>query len=224
MIAARLIALIGLVAGDFSWPGALEIDGRALTALPEPERPGGVERLIERHGINAAGPYLLPLLSDPEPEVRAYVGRVLVRAGNPTALAAASAWLTDPERPPAERMLGLDVLSHAATLTEPARRAIEQAIRDRDAPVRMRALAALGRHDPLPSLPVVLAALDAESREVRLAAALVIEAMARRHADAPEAARLATLPLLGRLDDADRLIRLAALRTLGVLRDPRAIP
>ena len=142
--------------------------------------------------------------------MRAYVGRLLVRAGDPTALAAAVDWLTTPERPPADRMLGLDVLSHAATLTPPARRAIEQAIRDRDAPVRMRALAALGRHDPLPSLPVVLAALDDDSREVRLAAALVVEGMARQHADAPEAARLATLPMLERLDDADRLIRLAA--------------
>ena len=40
----------------------------------------------------------------------------------------------------------------------------------------MRALAALGRHDPLPSLPVVLGALDDDSREVRLAAVLVVEA------------------------------------------------
>ena len=219
MIAARLVALIGLVAGDFGWPGALQIDGQALTAIPERERPAGVERLLERHGIEAAGPYLLPLLSDPEPEVRAYVGRLLVRAGDQTAVAAAIEWLTTPGRPPADRMLGLDVLSHAATLTPRARQAIEQAIRDRDAPVRIRALAALGRHDPLPSLPVVLAALDEDSREVRLAAALVIE-----RADAPAAARLATLPLLERLDDADRLIRLSALRTLGALRDPRAIP
>ena len=105
-----------------------------------------------------------------------------------------------------------------------ARRAIEQAIRDRDAPVRMRALAALGRHDPLPSLPVVLGALDDDSREVRLAAALVVEGAARQQAGAPAAVRLATLPLLERLDDADRSIRLSALRTLGALRDPRAIP
>jgi HEAT repeat protein len=224
MIAARVVALIGLVAADFSWPGALEIDGRALTTLPEPERPASVERLIERHGLKAAGPYLLPLLSDPEPEVRAYVGRLLVRAGDPAALAAAVEWLANPQRPPADRLLGLEVLSHGASLTPPARRAIEQALRDRDAPVRMRALAVLGRHDPLPSLPVVLAALDEDSREVRLAAALVVEGTARQHAEAPEAVKLATLPVLGLLDDADRLIRLAALRTLGILRDPRAIP
>jgi len=36
MIAAKVVALIGLAAGNFSWPGALEIDGRALTALAEP--------------------------------------------------------------------------------------------------------------------------------------------------------------------------------------------
>ncbi len=221
---ALLVALIGLVAGHFSWPGALEIDGRALTALPEPERAAAVDRLIERHGIEAAGAYLRPLLSDPEPEVRAYVGRLLARAGDPTALAAAVAWVTTPDRPPADRLLGLDLLSHAATLTPPARRAIEQAIRDRDAPVRLRALAALARHDPLPSLPVVLRTLDDDSREVRLAAALVVDALAQQHADDPAAVRLATLPLLERLDDADRLVRLAAVRTLGALRDPRAIP
>ena len=225
---ARLVALmvahVGLVAGDFSWPGALEVDGRALTALPEPDRAAGVQQLVERHGVKAAGPYLLPLLSDPAPEVRAYVGRLLARAGDPTALASAVDWLTTSGRPPADRTLALDVLSQAPTLTPEARRAIEQAIRDRDAAVRMRALAALGRHDARPSLPVVLGALDDDSREVRLAAALLVEDLARQHADAPEAARLATLPLLERLDDADRAIRLAALRALGALRDPRAIP
>ena len=224
MIAASVIALLGLVAGDFSWPGALETDGRALTALPEQDRPAGVERLVARQGIEASGPYLLPLLSDPAPEVRTYVARLLGRAGNPAALAAAVDWLTTPGRPPADRTLGLDVLSQAATLALGARRAIEQAIRDRDAPVRTRALAALGRHDPLPSLPVILGALDDDSREVRLAAVAVVEGLVRQPADAPEAVRLATLPLLDRLDDADRSIRLSALRVLGALRDPRAIP
>ena len=108
---ARLVALLGLVAGDFNWPAALEVDGRALTALPEPERPAGVERLVARHGVRAAGPYLLPLLSDPEPEVRAYVGRLLARVGDPTALAAAVDWLITPERPSADRTVGLDILS-----------------------------------------------------------------------------------------------------------------
>jgi|GEM_PF-699542 len=224
MIAARVVALIGLVAGDFSWPGALEVDGRALTALPEAERPAGVERLVAHHGVKAAGPYLLPLLADPAPEVRAYVGRLLAQAGDPTALVAAVEWLTTPERPSADGTLGLDLLSHATVLTPPARRAIEQAIRDRDGPVRIRALEALTRHDPLPSLPVVLGALDDDSREVRLAAVLVVESMARQHTNDREAASLATLPLLERLDDVDRSIRLAALRVLGALRDPRAIP
>ena len=224
-LVALLVALVGLVDGGFSWPGALEIDGRALTALPEQERPAAVERLVERHGVESAGPYLLPLLSDPAPEVRAYVGRLLVRAGDPTALAAAVDWLTAPERPPGDRGLALDLLSHAALLTAPARRAIEQAIRDRDAPLRLRALEALGHHDPLPSLPVLLGALDDDNREVRLAAVLLVGATARRHAaEDPQAVRLATLPLLERLDDADRSIRLAALRALGALRDPRAIP
>ena len=224
LLVARLVALIGLVVGDFSWPGALEADGRALTALPEPERPAGVERLTARYGIEAARPYLRPLLEDPAPEVRAYVGRLLARDGDPTAVGAAVDWLTTPERPTADRTVGLDILAQATTLTPPARRALEQAIRDRDAPVRIHALAALGRHAPLPSLPVVLGALDDDSREVRLAAALVVEGAARQQAGALEAVRLATLPMLERLDDTDRSVRLSALRTLGALRDPRAIP
>ncbi len=81
MIAAWVPALLGLLAGDFAWPGALAVDGRALTALPGAERPAAVERLVARHGTAAAAPYLLPLLSDTEPEVRVYVGRLLARAG-----------------------------------------------------------------------------------------------------------------------------------------------
>src|SRR5579863_4876512 len=117
MIAARTVALvvvhIGVVAGDFSWPGALEVDGRALTGLPEAERPAGVERLTARYGVAAARPYLRPLLDDPAPEVRAHVGRLLARDGDPTALGAAVDWLTTPERPTADRTVGLDILAQA---------------------------------------------------------------------------------------------------------------
>ena len=89
MSAASVFALISLFAAGFSWPGALEIDGRALTALPEQERPAAVERLVERNGIKLAGPYLLPLLADAAPEVRAYVGRGEAR---PAYARAASVW------------------------------------------------------------------------------------------------------------------------------------
>jgi HEAT repeat protein len=224
MITAWVPALLGLLAGDFTWPGALEADGRALAALPGPERPAAVERLVARHGARAATPYLLPLLSDPEPEVRVYVGRLLARDGDRSALDAAVGWLTASGHPPADHTLALDVLSHAAALTPEARRAIEQAIRDRDAGVRMRALEALGRQDPLASLSVVLSALDDDSREVRQQAALLIALAARASPGDAKLATLATLPLLELLDDADRLIRLAALRALGSLYDPRALP
>jgi HEAT repeat protein len=228
MIAAWAAPVLVLVAGGFggsgggfSWPGALEIDGRALGTLPEQDRPPAIERLVERHGLPATLPYLAPLLSDPEPEVRVYVGRLLARAGDPRAFAAAIDWLTAPGRPPVDRAFGLDLLAHAATLPPPARAAIEQAIRDRDAGIRMRALEALGRHEIGRSLPAVLGALDDDSREVRQQAVLVVvTAVGQDRAGA----KLATLPLVERLDDADRLIRLAAIRALGGLRDPRAVP
>ncbi len=221
MIAAWAAPLLVVVAGGFSWPGALEVDGSALGALPEHERAAAIERLVERHGLPATLPYLAPLLSDPEPEVRVYVGRLLARAGDPRAFTAAVDWLTAPGRPPVDRAFGLDLLAHATTLSPPARGAIEQAIRDRDAGVRMRALEALGWHEIGPSLPAVLGALDDDSREVRQLAVLVVVTAIGQN---PAGAKLATLPLIERLDDADRLIRLAALRALGGLRDPRAVP
>ena len=74
----------------FSWPGALETDGRAISALatvdfadgeplspdgqrvsPDTERLSAIDRLIARHGLEAATPFLAPLLGDREPTVRA---------------------------------------------------------------------------------------------------------------------------------------------------------
>ena len=216
-----LAGVVGLVGGDFAWPGALEVDGRALAALPAPDRPAGVERLCARHGVAAAARYLVPLLDDPEPEVRAYVGRRLARVGDPHALAAALGWLSSSGHTLVDRTLGLDVLSRSPSLSPVARGAIEQATRDRDATIRLRALEALGRQEVAPSLPAVLAALDDDNREIRQQAIALVAAAATE--DRPGAAR-ATLPLLERLGDGDRGLRLAALRALGRLGDPRALP
>ncbi|HVV52431.1 MAG TPA: hypothetical protein VHO06_22380, partial [Polyangia bacterium] len=221
MTAALAPALLAVIAGNFAWPGALEVDGRALAALPEAERPAAVERLVARQGIARAAPYLAPLLADPAPEVRVYVGRLLARAGDPRAIAAALDWLTAPGRPPADRTFALDLLGTAPALPPAARRTLEQAVRDRDAGVRTRALEALGRHEVGPSLAAVLGALDDDSREVRQQAVAVVAAAARQGA---AGAALATLPLLARLEDADRQIQLGAVRALGALRDPRAVP
>ena len=108
MTAALAPTLLGLVAAHFAWPGALEADGKALGALPEPERPAAVERLVERYGIRAAAPYLAPLLGDGEPEVRVYVGRLLARARGSARRGAAVDWLTAPGRSPVDRAFGLD--------------------------------------------------------------------------------------------------------------------
>ncbi|HEY6477201.1 MAG TPA: HEAT repeat domain-containing protein, partial [Polyangia bacterium] len=216
-----VVGLVGRVGGDFNWPGALEVAGRALPALPGPERAAAAERLCARHGVRPAAPYLASLLADPEPEVRAYVGRRLARAGDPRATDAALTWLTTSGRTLVDRTLGLDVLARAPSLTPQARRAIEQAIRDREATVRLAALEALGRHEVAPSLLAVLGALDDDNRDVRQRAVTLVAVAAGE--DRAGAAR-ATLPLLERLDDGDRGIRLGALRALGRLGDPRAIP
>ncbi|HEY4393291.1 MAG TPA: HEAT repeat domain-containing protein, partial [Polyangia bacterium] len=226
MIAAWGSALVGLaglvssVGGGFGWPGALEIDGRALPTLPGPERAAAAERLCARYGVAAAASYLTPLLADPEPEVRAYVGRRLARAGDPRAQAAAIGWLTSSGRTAVDKTLALDVLSRAPSLSPPSRAALEQAARDRDAAIRLAALTALGRHPVAPSLDTVLGALDDDSREVRQQAiALVVAAAGEDRAGAERA----TLQLCERLDDGDHGIRLGALRALGRLDDPRAL-
>ena len=118
-------------------------------------------------------------------------------------------------------MLGLDVLSHAATLTRGHGRRSSR----RSAIGRAGSNAcAGGARAPRP--PPLAAGRSGCARrgQPRGAPGGRTRHRGTTHADAPEAARLATLPLLERLDDADRLIRLSALRTLGALRDPRAIP
>ena len=220
MIAAWAPALL-LVAGRFAWPGALAIDGQALADPAGAGRPAAVERFVARYGAAAATPALLPLLGDRDPAVRLVAARILARAGDGRALAAATTWVTEPGRPPADRVLGLDVLSRAPGLTAPARAAVEQALRDRDAATRRQALAALARQEAFPSLPAILRALDDEGPDVRAEAALLVGTLCR--ADPAHAGR-AVLPLLARLDDQDQTVRLRALGALGALRDPRTIP
>jgi len=228
----KVLLILPVLARPFAWPGALDTDGRAVADLPEPgatfrpstgaprptadaQRLVAIDRLVTGHGLDAAMPFLLPLLADREPAVRLYAARLLARADTPAASAAAVAWIITPAVPLVDRGLGLDVLSHAATLSPTARAAVEQAVRDPEAATRARALDVLADHPIGPSLPVVLGALDDDNREVRLEAIRLAGA-----AGDPRAA----LPLLDRLDDGDRQIRLQAIAELGLLRDLRVVP
>jgi HEAT repeat protein len=218
----------------FSWPGALQTDGRAISAhagvdfadgerlradaqrlSPDAQRLSAIDRLIARHGLEAATPFLAPLLGDREPTVRFYAARLLARAGASAATAAATAWIMTPVVPLVDRTFGLDVLGQAPTLSLAARAAVELAGRDPDATIRARALEVLERHPIAPSLPVVLGALDDDNREVRLRAVRLAGA-----AGDPRA----TLPLLDRLDDSDRQVRVNAIHALSLLGDLRATP
>ena len=219
MIAAWAPALL-LLAGRFVWPGAIAIDGQALADPARPGRPAAVEQFVGRYGVAASTPALLPLLGDRDPGVRLVAARTLARAGDARALAAAAVWVTEPGRPAADRLLGLDVLSRAPELTAPARAALEQALRDREAATRSQALAALARQEAFPSLPAILRALDDEIPEVRAEATSLVGTLCG--ADPVRAGR-AVLPLLARLDDPDQSVRIQALRALGSLHDPRTI-
>src|SRR6476659_163453 len=197
---AIVLAAAALVAadGDFGWPDAIRVAANDAAALPETQRLRALERLTARAGDRAL-PVLVPLLSDRDPSIRLFAARRLGRAGAPAAIDAATRWISSPNVPLVDRQFGLEVLREVPALPDAARQSVERAIRDPDAAVRISALDALERHDPLPSLP----ALDDDNREVRLRA---IRLITDKHDP-----RIA-LPLLSRVDDADRQVRVEAIR------------
>ena len=208
--ASALVAL--LVAGDFAWPGSFAVDARAALELSDTARLRAVERLAAGAG-SAATHFLTTLLHDPEPGVRLYAARRLARAGVPAAANAAVSWIMSPAFPQIDRPFGLDLLRDVPRLSPAARQAIESALRDRDATIRVFALDALEPHGAGTSLPAVLAAFDDDNREVRVRAV---------HLGAASGDPRAALSLLGRLDDGDRQVRLDAIRALGAY--PAALP
>ena len=190
---------------NLGWPGAISVAAREAAELPDAQRLRALERLTARAGERAL-PVLLPLLTDRDPGIRLFAARRLGRAGVPAAIDAATGWIATPNVPLVDRQFGLEVLREVPSLTEGARQAIELALRDADAAVRISALDTLERHDATPSLAAVLSALDDDNREVRLRA---IRLLAGKRDP-----RIA-LPLLTHVEDADRQVRLDAIRALG---------
>src|SRR6185503_9869515 len=172
-IALTLAALLGAADADFGWPDSIIAAAHDATDLPDPQRLRTLERLTARAGERAL-PILVPLLADRDPSVRLFAARRLGRAGAPPAIEAATRWIASPNVPLVDRQFGLDVLREAPSLPDTARQAVERALRDPDASVRITALDTLERHDALPSLPAVLSALDDDSREVRLRAVRLV--------------------------------------------------
>jgi HEAT repeat protein len=211
-IAIALVASLLTADADFGWPDSITFAAQDAAELPDPQRLRTLERLTARAGERAL-PVLVPLLADRDPSVRLFAARRLGRAGAPPAIEAATRWIASPNLPLVDRQFGLDVLREAPSLPDTARQAVERALRDPDASVRITALDTLERHDALPSLPAVLSALDDDSREVRLRAVRLVAGK--------RDARIA-LPLLARVDDADRQVRSEAIRALGA--HPRATP
>jgi HEAT repeat protein len=211
-IAILLLAVLAAADADFGWPDAIAAAAHDAAEMPDPQRLRALERLSARAGDRAL-PALVPLLADRDLSIRLFSARRLGRAGVPAAIQAATRWTSSPNVPLVDRQFGLDVLRDVPVLTDGARRAIEDALRDPDAAVRVAALDALERHDATPSLPAILSVLDDDSREVRLRA---IRLLAGKRDP-----RIA-LPLLTHVEDADRAVRVEAIRALGM--HPRATP
>jgi hypothetical protein len=152
------------VARCITWPR------REAAELPDAQRLRALERLTgppgDRRAVRPAP--AADRSRSGHPAVRGAAG--LGARGSPCRLDAATAWIATPSVPVGRPQFGLEVLREVPTLTEGARQAIELALRDPDAAVRISALDTLERHDATPSLPAVLSALDDDSREVRLRA------------------------------------------------------
>src|SRR5262245_34812949 len=162
MVPTTIALAAALLAGadaDLGWPGAVTTAAHDATALPDTQRLRALERLTAQAGERAL-PVLVPLLTDKDPSIRLFAARRLGRAGAPAAIETATRWIASPNVPLVDRQFGLDVLREVPVLSDAARQAIERALRDPEASVRIAALDALERHDPLPSLPAVLTALD----------------------------------------------------------------
>ena len=208
--AIALAALVTAADADLGWPDAIAVAARDAAELPDPQRLRAIERLTAQAGERAF-PVLVPLLGDHDPSIRLFAARRLARAGAPAAVEAATRWITAPDVPLVDRQFGLDVLREVPTLTEDARRAVERALRDSEAAVRISALDAIEKHDLPALLPAVLSVLDDDNREVRVRAIHVVTGK-RDPRIAPA--------LLAHIDDADRQVRLDAIRALGT--HPRA--
>ena len=141
-----------------------------------------------------ATPILRPLLNDPDPGVRLYATRSLIRAGDPAGAEAAAARIVAPGAPTIDRQLGLELLREAAALPPAVRTLSERALRDADPSVRVAAIEVLRRHGAGTAMPAILAAFDDDNREVRLRAVRLVASSREQRAAAA---------LLGALDDGD---------------------
>src|SRR3954454_6810706 len=139
------------------WPDALEIDLHAAADAPGPERLRAIEMIAAKAG-DAAMPILRPLLADPDPGVRLYATRSLIRAGESAGAEAAAARIIAPGAPPFDRQLGLELLREAVTLPASARTVAERALHDAEPGVRPAAIEVLRRHGAGADLPSILAA------------------------------------------------------------------
>ena len=206
-MALVLATLLGTADASFGWPDSITAAAHDATELPDPQRLRTLERLTARAGERAL-PVLLPLLSDRDPEhppVRRPPAGARRGARRPRRRDAAG------YRRPACRS---SIVSSASTccamrpvLPDAARQAVERALRDPDAAVRISALDGAGtarrrcrrcqRFCP---------------RSTTTAARC---ACARSASSAARAIRASPCPCLSRVEDADRQVRTEAIRALG---------
>ena len=197
--AARLRALVALllVAGATS-PGRMRsppMRARAR-ALPDAQRLRAIERLTARAGDARRSPFLLPLLRDPDPGVRLFAARRLVRAGRAGRHRRRGG--LDRDAGTCRRSIGRSGSTSCVTPRRspppPGRRSSARCATRTPPSASSRSMCSSATTSA-PSLPAVLAALDDDNREVRLRAVRLAAASGD-----PRAA----LSLLGRLEDGDR--------------------
>jgi len=215
--ATYALTQIALANGPESILPALPLLGDALRA-ESPLLRSSAAAALEQIGSGAAPAQtaLLELLEqDPEADVRAHAGLALTR------IAPADAAVVDA----CGRVLGRDsearvrqsaaaLLVQAGPAAEPVTAAIERALTDGDAVVRVFAAGAAGQLGRTSlALPVLLAGLTHEDPAVRAEAAGMLAAVAPAHA-------AAVAPLITALSDREGQVRSAAAEALGQIGQP----
>lgn len=215
--AARGLAEIALAHGAEAVHPAIPSLREAL-ASPAVELRAAAAAVFEQVGPPAAGvaPALLNLFEhDPDAGVRAHAGLALMRiVPLDPAVVEASARVLGRDADAGVRQAAAAALVQAGAAAEPALPALQRALSDGDAIVRVFAAAGVGQFGQTgAAIPVLLAGLGHEDPAVRVEAAGQLAAVAPAHA-------AAIAPLTSALGDRDAQVRLAAADALGHIGQP----
>lgn len=191
--------------------GTLDAARRRLRSRSVVTRARAAE-LLGATGRGRATRHLLPLLDDPDPDVRQVTARALGRGGDASAAPALLGRLAAPRAVPA-RVVATAVLRLEAA----AHPALAAALRGTDPLERETAAEIAGLSGALVCVPALVAGLTGDpSLEVRIRCARALGRLGPREAVDPLVAATA--------DTEPESLRAVAARALGEVGDPRAVP